>query len=339
MITFSDLKTSSLRKIAQNCANSADFADLVNQATRKFMRRGDWAGTVVPIYVCATAGCVVWPQYVGQVRRLNICNQPIPVRNMWYEFMSGVRQCEGGFWRQTLGPLAGLAAQGRTSVFQDIQGDGRLVRVYARCTTDYGKTVKIFGLDNNGQTLQTDNGDGTFSLGLNLILAAPYVSASTYVRSIDYVLKDETQCPVDMYAYNASTDLLEDLAHYEAGETRPSYEKTKLVLQNYPNPCSGNTSLSPTCCGTARGVVALVKLRFIPVKTDTDLVLIDNEDALKLMVQSILNHEAGDRKGALQYESDAIRELNRELEDVSPDDQLSALDNVLGPYTFSQQCF
>lgn len=339
MLTFSDLKTSSLRKIAQTCPSSDDFADLVNQATRRLMRRGDWPGTVVPIYVCAMAGCVVWPHYVGQVRRLNICSQPISIRSMWYEFLPGVRQCGDSSWRQTLGPLAGLAAQGRTSVFQDIQGEGRLVRAYPRCTTDFGKIVRIFGLDNNGQTLQTDNQDGTFSAGLKLILGAPYATTATYVRSIDYVLKDETQCPVDMYAYNASTDLLEDLAHYEAGETRPSYEKTKLILQNYPNPCSGTTSTSPACCGTARGVVALVKLRFVPVKADTDLVLIDNEDALKLMVQSILKHEAGDRKGALEYKGDAVRELNRELEDVSPDEQLAAVDNVLGPYTFSQQCF
>lgn len=338
MLTLFDCRQEpAIKNVIKFCNGSADFLALVNQATRKLMRRGDWWGTVVPIYVCIRNGCVVWPRYVGNVRRLNICNRTIPVSNMWGTFLDGkMNGCHNNGWGGWAGPQCTLTNEGNTSVFQDIQGDGRTIRSYARCTADYGRKNWVFGTDNNGQPLMTDNGNGTFTPGLVFVNALPFGTTNTFVRHIDYIVRESTQLPVDYYAYNASTNLLEDLAHYEPSETRPSYERTKLG-GNWSN--NVTTSCSPGCCQSIKGVLAMVKLKYIPAINDLDLVLIDNMDALALEIQSIKFAEAGDRTSALEYEADAIRELQRQLEDESPDDQFSVIDNTFGGRTFSNTCF
>lgn len=336
MLTLREVKDApEIKAVSKFCPDSAEFVALINQVTRKLARRGDWSGTVVPIFVCVRNGCVVWPRYVGRVRRINMCNQTVPVRNMWYEFMEGVNGCHSS-WKSWMGGECQLLDQGQTSVLQDVMGDGRTIRAYARCQADFGKTMRIFGTDNNGQQLITKNTDGTWSAGTPITLANPFGSTSVFVRHVDYVTRDATQCPVDVYAYNATTNVLEDLAHYEPSETTPSYQRTKLG-GSWPNSCS--TSQSPGCCQARKGVLALVKLKFIPAIADTDLILIDNIDALVLEIQATKSREAGDLVSMAAFQRAAIEELNRDLEDNSPDDQFAVNDLTFGGRTFTNRCF
>lgn len=334
MLTFGDVKASpEIRAVISFCPDSADFAAVINQVTRKLARRGDWAGTVVPIYVCVYNGCVTWPRYVGSVRKINLCRREVDVKNLWYDFLFGERgrECH---WASMMGASCTMVQTGKTSVFQDIQGEGRTVRAYPRCQVDIGKTVTIYGQDNNGQDLMQRDANNNWIAGMTITLASPYGSTSTFVRHIDYVLKDQTQCPVNLFAYNATTDLLEDLAQYDPSETRPSYQRTRLGGMGM-----GGGGCQTTCCGRKNPVLALVKLKFIPVIADTDLVLIDNLDALVLEIQANKAREAGDIASMRAFQADAIAELNRDLEDQSPEDEFSATNNVFGGRTFSQTCF
>lgn len=335
MLTLGDTKdpNNRLDQIAGACVDSAEFLSLVNSASRRASNRGDFNNTVVHIYVCVYQGCVVWPRYVKQVRRINVCNHAIPIHNSWYQFLpANQQQCGWGQWR---GPDLSFTFSGQTSVVQDIQGDGRYVRAYARNNSDYGKTVTIFGVDNNGWPLQHDDGTGHMVPGAVITLANPFGSTNVMVRSIDYTIKDATQDFVDLYAYNATTNLLEELAHYSPGETTPTYTRSRLVV-NWPSCTPGAT---PSCCGQKRGVLAAVKLRYIPAIYNTDLILIDNVDALRKMILSIKAEEAGNFQMAKQWEADAIHELNRDIEDNSPDTVFAAADNTLGPSTRNNSCF
>ena len=334
--TLAEAKSSRLKIIAGSCPSSADFLSMLNEATRRLLRRGDWTGTVVPMYFCTYKGCVVFPRYVGQVRKINQCRQPIPVHNMYWDFVPDTvypwAQCglpcgAGGSWHPWASHGVSLGAKGYTPVVQDIMGDGRLIRAYPRCNEDIGKTLTIFGLDNNGQTLQTQNIDGTWSEGITLTLTYPFVSSATFVRQIDRVLKEITNCPVDVYAYNATDDVLEDVAHYEPTETNPQYRKYTLSM----GPCGTNWD------GCKKGVIALVKLAFVAARVDNDLVLIQNLDALKDMMQSIKCAEANDLEGAVNFEAKAIRELNRELEDEVPQDQIAMVDMTFGGMHVQEQ--
>lgn len=331
--TFGAVKSSRAVEIAGLSSTTDEFKSLLNEATRKLIRRGDWAGTVVSIYVCATRGCVVFPRYVGQVRKLNVCRQPIPIRNVYYDFF------EANAWHNwnSCGWLGAdcqnrLVNYGKTPVFQDIQGDGRYVRLYAVTNADFGKTVTIYGEDNSGITLRHRDEDGVWKDGIILTAKNPYDQSDTYVRRVDRVIKDTTQQELRLYAYNATDAVLEPLATYEPTETNPAFQKFMLRMDNgcWPGTC--------TNCDTQMGLAALVKLKYVPVVDDNDLILIDNLDALKLMMQSIKASEGQDFQSAKLYELEAVRELNHQLKDENPDDQISVnLDPFNGSFVGTQQ--
>src|SRR5262245_2917633 len=133
LLTFGEVKNSSAINISGVSPNSPDFRRLVNEATRRLMNRGDWNNLIVPIYVCVTGSCVVWPRYVGQVRQINYCkHRHIPVKNVWWDFMPYDHSLAWNAheWWGWLGGGAYMVGQGAAPVFQDIQGDGRTIRVY-----------------------------------------------------------------------------------------------------------------------------------------------------------------------------------------------------------------
>lgn len=344
MLTFLDCKNSSIPDVSGCCATSTRFANLINDACRRLLRRGDWVGTVTPIQVCVKHGCLVMPRYVQSVRKLNVCHHPMPVGNLWYSFIQHDHCHLGMFsdsWRHAHEAHHGiLTAQGQTSCYNDIPGDGWMIRAYPTVADDVGKVATIFGVDNGNQPLRTDNGDGTWSEGWSTTLGLPFTTftapnanPNNYVRRIDYAVKEVTQGQVRIFAYNPVSGLLVDLAIWDPGETTPTYTRYNF---NHHRTCCGGTI---SCCDSVQSVVMLVKLRFIPVQFDTDLVIIDNLDALKEMVQAIKLRDQGDLRNSLGFEASAVRELNRDLEDHYPDDQFSAVNNVFGGETFSNQSF
>lgn len=316
MLTLLEARQGPLKEVTGACTNSPQFRAQLNKATKRLMDRGDWVGTVVPIRVCVSAGCVVFPRYVGQIRQTNMCSIPTPINSMWYEFLPSCFNWESCYCTGRVG----LTQWGRIPVFQDVLGGGdRLIRAYPRYPVDIGKTIRIFGTDDYGQALRTNNGDGTYSDGVVITLALPYGSTNTFVAHIDRVIKEVTQGPVDVYGYNSVTDKLEDIAHYDPGETLPSYARYKLA----------------GCCETS-SIVALVKLQFIAAEADTDLVLIDNSTALELLIQSAQFHQSGNRRQAVEYEADAVRELNRQLENEQPNSQIPVVMNSIEGSCFGE---
>jgi hypothetical protein len=344
MLTLGDCRSSTIVNIAGKCGSSFEFASLINEATRKLLRRGDWVGTVTPIQICVSKGCLVMPRYVQSVRKINTCHSKLPVGNLWYNFINA-RDWQGGRWGGFGGDwwrgardCGALAAQGQACCYNDIPGDGWLVRAYARCQPDYGQVIQIFGVDNGNQPLRTDNGDGTWSDGVSIVLGSSganpnYGSTAVYVRRIDHVVKPQTQCQVMLYAYNPTTNALFDLAVYDPGELTPTYTRYQLNFGHTP------FGLNQGCCGPVNSVVALVKLRFIAAQFDSDLVIVDNLDALKYEVQSVRAQEAGDLQLAKGYETAAIAELNRDLQDNFDEDTFSASNEVFGGATLSNRCF
>lgn len=324
MLTFSEAKKSRLSQVSQSCVNSDDFKSLLNEATERLMRRGDWPGLVVPIYLCVKSGCVVWPRYVSKVRRINKCHSDVKVGNLWYDFIAGQSNdfnrwfgtFNAGGINRFFNPQYRMVNKGFVCTYADIPATNCLIRFYPLCQADVGKTIQIFGLDNNGQPLQTRMNSTTWVEGITVTLALPFGTTSVYVRQIDRVIKDVTQKNVQGYAYDVTRNMLFDIAVYEPSETLPSYEKDQLYLNN--------------CCCDGQSVSALVKLKYIPVETDTDLVLIDNITALKYAIQAIKAGEAGDNDGERQKMADAVHELNLQLEDVYPIDQVPVDSGFMG---------
>lgn len=317
-LTLAAVRASSVANIAGVCTTSSAFLGQLNEAVQRLMDAGEWWNTVVKARVCVQRNCIAWPRWVGTVLAVNICGHNRPIQNRWFEFMpiSGADCMLSGRWKSNVT----LVDDGLTPVFNNIAcGESHALRVYTRLQTDVGKTITFYGIDQNGQDVLTKDALGNWVQGETLTLAMPYVQTTTVFREVVRVTKDVTTGPIDVYQYDATQNLLLDMAHYEPGETNPMYRHSTIRggCGSYSTGAGCGTSST-----TARRVEILAKLQFIPVVVDTDTVQIDNISALKLMIQAIRLEEAGNDQEAAGKQLLAIKELNRQLRNKLPLDQI-----------------
>lgn len=315
------------------CTNSSDYFDIINEVVPRLMERGDWPGTIVPIQVCVRQGCVTWPRYVGKVRKINHCRGDIKVKTVWHEFLeqSYGRGIYG--WQSWCREERNMTEQFKACTYNDIPGPNCTIRIYPTVPEDVGATVTIFGVDNNQQPLQTNNGDGTYSQGITLTAALPFGSSGNpfFVSKIDRVVKSVTQSNLLMYAYDTVNNVLFDLAVYEPSEINPQYERYRLDGRwNVGFPLNG---------ACLESIIALVKLKFIPVSVPSDLIPLNSRGAIKLGIKAWKSEDAGDLAGADAWWARAVEMLNRNSEDENPDSELTVQNFVVGNRMFSNRMF
>ena len=326
-----------IRNIAGVCNNSAQFADYVNRATRRLMKRGGWFGLEVLVRLC-TNGCdVVFPRHVGTVLGLRLCQSNyMEIRNHWWAILSPGNM---GAWNNGAFGGAGGGGYGAGSyagytpasidsntvpVFNQVSGNtGKLIRYHVVKATDYGKTITLYGKKYGGQPLQQLVA-GAWENGLTIAAANPIAQTTVLVTKIESVVREPTEGMAYLYEYDTTTMKLRMLAAYEPSETNPSYRHMAIpALQCAPFSCDENDVKTWQ-------MEALVKLQYIPVTSDNDFLLIDNFDALALAIQAIKAEEANDDALAEGKWRKAIQDLNYELRDKSPADQTSVRVNVMG---------
>lgn len=315
-LTLGAAKAGSILNIAGVCATSPQFTGQLNEAVQRLMDAGDWWTTVVKARVCLSRNCVAWPRWVGTVLAVKYAGRVRPIQNHWYDFLPiSAGECHSP--RQS---TVAFVDDGLTPVFNNVPcGSSNFIRAYPRHQADADKTITLFGIDANGQEVMTKDSLGAWYQGEILTLGFPYVQSVAAFREVTRVIKDSTSGPLDVYQYVPATGLLLDMAHYEPSETNPMYRHASL-RGGYG--CAGSNCGCASDGSTARTVEILAKLQFIPVVADTDTVQIDNIPAIKLMIQAIRLEEAGDDDGALKKQAMAIKELNRQLRNKLPLEQI-----------------
>ncbi len=166
--------------------------------------------------------------------------------------------------------------------------------------------------------------DGAWRQGLTLAAAAPFGTTTKLVTKITSVTREASSGLMYLYEYDATTDLLRDLALYEPNETSPRYRTSML-----------DSMCSVPFCTDANGVKtahveALVKLDYRPLVNDNDFMLYDDLDAIALGIQAVKLEQANDHAGAEAKWMQAIREANYSTRDKQPELQTSIRLNVWG---------
>ncbi len=283
------------------------------------MYRGDWVGTELPILVTVKRGIVTFPRIVGAVRYINVTRRYVPIWNDLWTFLphswSQGNCC--GPWLDWIDPHApSMTAYGTSATFDQPPTNTCVLQI-SGIPDDTGVVIRFFGLDPQGNPLTTDNGDGTFSDGISLTLNQPFTVGTQLVKVVARVIKPVTQGQIVLSSIDTVTAVVTPLAVYDAGDTNPSFAQYNLHA----------ACCNPTVTWSA---VALVKLKFTPVVADSDVVMIENLNALALFIKGMRAIEANDIQGGLALQAVAVKELNLQQTDLTPDNQIPIRINPFG---------
>lgn len=296
--TLSDAVASgAFKNVSGLCSDSVEFKELLNEATRRLWKRGNWFSQEVMVRFCIYNSCLALPRQVATLLGFRSCGGEHPIRNHWYDIV-GPHCCEG--LNRT------IVETGTGPLYNEISGEtGKYIRVYPTKLEDVGKTITLFGTDPDSQPLQEKVG-GVWQRGVTLTLQAPYVQSSMLIKRIMSVTRQMTQADILVYEVDADGSNVRDLARYQPSETNPSYRKYRIPFCSVG---SGGNCAEVNGVRLAR-VEALVSLDFIPLVSDNDFLAIDDFDSIKQALAAIRLEEANQDDAAEGKWVRAVRELN-----------------------------
>lgn len=330
-VTLADARASRIPQVIGACADNHRFLDLINEAQQRLLTKGHWWGTSAKFRICASNSCLTLPRGIATVEAAAVCGTPITVRDFWFEFLEGgvgTRNGGSGCGGEGGGWAGGeMLLRGRYPSFGDVQGTNKKLRFVCDLASDVGKVALPLGYDANGNWLRTQQG-GVWSDGEAVPLAqAPGATTANFFSTMtDLQMPGTLNGQVWLYELNTTLNTQRLIGQYQPGETRPSYARYYLP------------GLCPVSCGAGQPATALVeimaKLEFIPVRADTDYLIIGNLPALKEMCMALnaAEHEPDSTKKtallAAGYKA-AIGELDSELDHYLGSGRRLGL-NVLG---------
>jgi hypothetical protein len=130
-------------------------------------------------------------------------------------------------------------------------------------------------------------------------------SPSTYT-SITGITKPVTRGYVSLYAYDetsTTTNVLWFLGKYHPDETQPGYRRYKVLGHDFTN---------------GECINCLAQIAYVPLKHDTDLLPVQNMDALGAMMKAINHYDADEPTDGAVFEGQALNLLSKQLKRDQP---------------------
>lgn len=327
-----------IKGVSGVCHDSDKFVDQINTATRQLMKRGGWYGLEVLMRFCIYGCHIVLPRHVGTVIGVKTRCGQADIKNHWYHIVGP--SCNDLDWHPFLINSNPVAVDGgQTPVFNEVSGTtGKQIAYHVTKNEDIGKTIRIFGRDENGMPLQTKNADGIWEDGIVIVAIKAGGSpgdvgtilpamSTKLVTKITHVVREATQGMTFLYEYGLDANSvlnLRDLAMYEPNETHPMYRKLNITgYCGIPGATDENGL-------TRKTIDCMVKLQFIPVQNDWDFLLIDDLDSLRYAITAVKRDEAGEDDKAEISWGKAIRELAFNDRDKTPSQQISVKIRPMG---------
>ena len=269
-------------------------AAIVNAAQERLItarEAGDagWWGTWAEMLfnVDADDPFITTPRGVARLEYIDLCDQPIPLRNQFYEFTQfggGYRHsgtlCDPARWscdcRLRTGFDRGLSATWASLI------PGATIRVIPSNAADTGGVLRtcISGLDTNNRPVSTLDG-GVVVDGEFVEFTLPFANTLTPWNAVTAIQKDVTIGSVSFYQIDPGDASLSLLLIMEPGETVAAYRR--YYLDRLPASCCPVPGATPS---TAQ-VRALAKLDLVPAAVDSDYLLIQSMEALIAEAQSM----------------------------------------------------
>lgn len=291
-ITVGDAKNSRIPNALGIGPSDARFIQWLNEAQQRLIIEGRYWGTTARFNICATNGCITLPRQIASIERVNVCGNPTPVRDQWYEFLDN---CFGTIESQT--PSGGCCSnggrasgmneaiyRGHYSTFNDIIGTLKKLTFICDLASDVGKKVILLGYDGNGNWIRTTQ-SGVIADGEVVALAqGGGVTTTNFFSSVtDVQFTQAMDGQSWLYELNTLDSTLRMIGHYQYDEPRPNYAR-----YYFPSVCPRPTQ-NGSCAYTKVEIIG--KLEFIPVAKDTDYLIIGNIPALKELMVALKKAE------------------------------------------------
>ena len=289
--------------------NSTDprVAEYCSRAQERLLHKAKWVGTYGRFRVCVQDSCLTWPREIETIEAAALCDVPMDIRNDWYEFL----QAGPGVLTESCGPHLTLVDRGDAVAFDDVKGLNKKLLVYCDGTEATGLQILLRYYNASGlKVYSTVNGlsvEGEYvnlpAAGLPGQLAGDFVMPGGFYGCI----KPATLRTVRIYEYDTVTTTQRPLAYYEPDETNPVYRRS--LIPGISSGCCGGTS--GACANSTVDIVG--KFRTRDVAKDSDALIIQSREALRLMVQAIRKEEDNVFDDAARYEARAEAVLNEQL--------------------------
>lgn len=294
------VRSSSFPKVLGLCANQiSDIAAYVNEAQERLIMdpltpdEGWWGGWVTMAFnvtVTTNGTCsyayVVTPREVARLIGIDVCQNPIQIRNGFYEYLQfgkglqpNTQQCCGIGCGSSPGSGEAFERDNVVTLSAFI-GSARQLRFYPVDPADVGKRMLVRGNDQNGipvtgidvLTQQAISGEYVY-------LAQPFAdTVNFFTPPLTGLDKEITVGRVTVMSLDPVTGVETPLSSMEPGEVTSSYRR--YLLNGLPrNCCTGN-------CGIV-AITAQAKLDFVAVISDPDYLLIQSLPALIEEAQAI----------------------------------------------------
>lgn len=301
LLTLAEVKAGPVGRSCGIATTSDNFVSIVNDAVRQLMERGAWYGSIQPMLLTVNSdGTVICPRELATILAISptACPGQFPIKNanLWYQYLpwsepriDWLARCRGAGFNHRVAESIGYVVV--TNQFTT----PNYIRVSSSSASDVGKTISFFGVDENGQPCSS-----------TLTIGVPYATSFPQkFGRVDRVVKDLTTGYVTCQQ-DDNNGFVSPLSVYQPSEVSPQYVKVRLLFFL--------GCLPPT-------IDVLARLSFVPALNDTDLVLVESQDAIRDMVLSIRKKEAGDLVSAAALERSAMSELNHQMRTRFPDEQ------------------
>lgn len=291
----------------------------INQATRRIMNRPR-----KPIHVervirfFTRKDFITLPREVEKILHYTVDGRPAPLFGRAYEFVSGGlgevachHPCMSGKYLVDMGnhystmfDLPSMTPASDDACEQEPLFGSFKLAAFSTSAEDVTKSLSIYGRDTMNQALgspgaymqlpiQQWHGGVEGELFMDLA-SKPEVgfAVSEPVRDVYNVGKPATDGFVSLYTYDEDTHQMYFLAKYHPQETNPRYRRYRIT---HPDFVAGSS------------VYALCELGYVPLTETDDILIVQNMDALKMMVMAIEFENEREFQAAKVYEADAYR--------------------------------
>lgn len=292
----------------------------INEAVQRLSTKAGWPGLIQCVRMCAYNGCITCGRDIRKILKAKIDGEFTNVFDKWYEFLEG----GPGMLSDDTSSFIDLIDRDQVVTQYEIPEPMR-VMVFSDTIELATSCVLIRGFDETNREVRSQV-DGAWIMGeyVPITRDVGYYTQSKY-SMITSVQKPVTNGYVYLSAVTADdwsdpgTFTREHLAGYHPDETRPEYRRYAFKTDAYS-----------VLLDRSYRVNALVKMRLVPMTRLTDICLIDNMPAIKMMLQAMRYYDSGDLNKGREYEKQAERILLEDVDDfetvqVNPEIQIHGL--------------